>query len=77
MLKLLGIAVLLFTVYEIFEQNANAATATSTISSALPPGPDGATSASCQNGILTWFDIAGNALGQVLNVDGSEFPSDC
>jgi hypothetical protein len=77
MLKLLGFAVLIFAAYEIFEQNANAATNPNAIPSALPPGPDGATSASCSNGILTWFDIAGNALGQVLNPDGTEFESDC
>jgi hypothetical protein len=74
MLKLLGFAVLALVVYEIFEQNANAATQ---IPSALPSGPSSATSASCSGGILTWFDIAGNALGQVLNSDGSAFPSDC
>jgi hypothetical protein len=78
MLKLLGIGVLLLAVYEIFEQNANASeTGIPAIPSALPSGPSGATSASCSGGILSWFDIAGNNLGQVLNDDGTAFPSDC
>jgi hypothetical protein len=68
-------AIVLVLVYAYYQNDSTVSASSATgIPSALPPGPDGATSASPgADGILHWFDIAGNDLGVVTNPDGSVF----